>query len=212
MLFGVDIDIKDVQRDDYTDEAGSYYVYHTTGKASLGDAASVPCFGSSSSRTKFFAKSKGDYVDPRDINPSFIAKMAWMECLKHGIRMLFGLDLDPEELKGLTGRGVNDRSRDFANKPRAPKDHSTEDSPEIAEQRGAIRDYILELAGDDQDAAVFFLRALTTFTASDGKVVKGKSSTKQLTAKQVANLYKRRNKDLTVDNFSRVLGSRGNVQ
>lgn len=202
MLFGVDIGIDDMRRDDYEDDGGKYYVYHTSGKASLGPIT-VPCFGSASSRTKFFAKAHGEYVDPRDINPSFISKMAWMDCFKNGIRILFGLDLDPEEIQNISGRDVADRSKDFT-----PKDNTKDDDQDTSEQRAMVRTFILELSGGNKADASFFLEALTTFTTKDGKAVKGKKTVDALTAKQVANLYNRRDKDLSQARYHQIMSAR----
>ena len=208
MLLGVDININPVQRDDYEDDGGKYYVYHTTGEAAFGPIT-VPCFGCASSRTKFFARSHGEYVDPRDINPSFIAKMAWMDAFKSGIRILFGLDIDPDELGDIKGKSMSDRASKF--KP-TPKDHSKSDTPELAEQRAYIRSSIIELSGGDNNKARFFLDALTTFTTSDGKLVKGKTQPAKLTAKQVANLYRWRDKSLTPEKYEAVMAAQGGQQ
>jgi len=189
-LLNIEMDITPPERSDHEDERGKYYEYHCTGRATLGPM-SIPCFGAASSRTKFFSKKGGEYVDAREINPSFIAKMAWTDCLKQGVRGLLALDINPDELKGITGQSVRDQTDKFQ------RDHSKNDDEEQGGERAFIRTSILELAGQQEGQASAFLEWTTTFTAKDGKHVRGKKTTKTLTQKQVAFLYKNRNKDLT---------------
>lgn len=198
MLLGVTIRIDAPQRHDYEDEGGQYYVYATIGEATLGPIT-VPCYGSASSRTKFFFRSGGEYVDPRDINPSFIAKMAWSECFKHGVRLLFGLDVDPDELEGISGVEPQDKAQGWAGKG---KGKGKPDSAGAKKLRVEIGNTILSLAGGDEDLAKDFLEYLTTFTGRDGKVVAGKRSLRDLTDKQISNLDRWRNKNLTPEAFA----------
>lgn len=194
-LLGVELRIEPPQRFDYDDEGGHYYVYMCSGEATCGPVH-VPSFGTASSRTKFFNKAKGEYVDPREINPSFIARMAWNDAIKCSMKTLFGLDVDPDELPGIAGKPA-DVAGSFG---KGRKDHAADDTPDLAEQRKFIRDRILELAGNDKVLARQFLRFLTSFKGKDGWV-KGKEQTNHLTHKQVANLYKWRDRNLTHDKF-----------
>jgi len=187
-LLNIGMEITPPERFDYEDENGKYYEYRCTGQATLGPMT-MPCFGAASSRTKFFNKAHGKYVDSREINPSFIAKMAWFDCLKKGVSGLLALDVDPNELQGITGEQVDDQARRF--------DHSKSDDQEQGGEREFIRTAIMELTGHDNGQASAFLEWLTTFKANDGRHVRGKKTIKALTQKQVANLHKRRNKDLT---------------
>lgn len=192
-LLNIGMEITPPERYEYEDENGKYYEYRCTGQATLGPMK-MPCFGAASSRTKFFNKSHGEYVDSREINPSFIAKMAWFDCLKKGVSGLLALDVDPNELEGITGEQVDDRARQF--------DHSKSDDQEQGGEREFIRTAILDLAGQNNGQASAYLEWLTTFKASDGKHVRGKKTINGLTQKQVANLHRRRNQDLTQAKFA----------
>jgi len=195
-LLGVAMEISPPERHDYEDEDGKYYVYVSSGWAQFGPER-MPCFGSASSRTKFFSIKGGKARPPREINPSFISRMAWMEAFKDGIRTLFALDLDPDEVEGITGKAVQDAASGFGN-----KDKSGDDTPELHEQRKFIANKCLELAGGEEATAGQFLCFLTTFVSSkDNRIVKGKNSAKALTAKQVANIYRRQDKDLSRERY-----------
>lgn len=195
-LLGVQMEIMPPERHDYEDEDGKYYVYVSSGWAQFGPER-MPCFGSASSRTKFFSIKDGKSRPPHEVNPSFISRMAWMEAFKDGIRTLFALDLDPDEVEGITGKKVQDAAGDFGN-----KDKSGKDTPEQHEQRKFIAAKCLELAGGDAITAGHFLCFLTTFVSQkDNRIVKGKSSAKALTIKQVANIYRRQDKDLCREKF-----------
>jgi len=193
-LLNIEIDITPPERSDHEDEGGKYYIYACHGTATLGPIRRQ-CYGSASSRTAFFARSHGDYVDVRQINPIFIAKMAWMDALKKGVVATLALDVDPDELEGITGRQAEDATRKFT-------DRSAADDPEQADQRGFIRDAILELAGGDENQASGFLAYITTFKAKDGKWVKGKTTTKALTQKQVGYIFKQRDRELTNSKYA----------
>lgn len=199
MLLGVGMDIKPPTREEYTDTEGQYYVYWTSGRVWFGPEDApvivVPCYGSASSRTPFFAKSSSGWRKLNEVNPSFISKMAWTEAIKNGIVMLFGLDLVPGEL-AIEGTKVEDTAGRFQ-----PKDHSKEDDDETAQHRSAIRARILELCQDDAAMASGWLEDMTTFKGDKG-LVKGKKNTAELTAKQVANLFKRMDTDLTSGKLS----------
>ena len=205
-LLGVGVEITPPTRTDYTDADGEYYVYACSGRVWFGPedhpVILVPCYGSASSRTPFFAKDREGWKSVREINPSFIAKMAWSECLKNGIVLMFGLDLEPGELEALAG-GASDTPQAPAATPSdtaAPfaggKDHAAQDDPETSAMRQEVAAKIWELAKGNKEIAEDWLEDLTTFKGDKG-LVRGKRSARQLTAKQVANLHKRKDSILT---------------
>jgi len=196
-VLGITVTITQPQRYDYDDEDGKYYVYACTGRAELAPLPPVEGYGAASSRTAFFAKSHGEYLSPRDVNPAFIAKMAWTDCHSKLIQSILALKVDPDELKGITGETPRD------NAPKGERNQSAGDNEEQVNKRAAVRAMILELAGGKAAAASAFLAFMTTFKAKDGKWVAGKKTTDGLTQKQVERLYDRRDQDLTPAAFAK---------
>jgi len=191
-------------RSDHKDEDGQYYEAVCHGEASFVNSEhepvfTVPAFGVASSRHPFFAKKDGKWRPPRDVNSANILRMSWTECLKDGVRGLLALVIDADELEGITGK----RAGQDAGKHRQPKNHSQGDDEDVAKQRAAIKQRILELTGGVQSAAKAFLMDLTTFTDKEtGKVVKGVALTEELSEKRVAWLYRDRDKVLTMDRYN----------
>ena len=188
-LLAISVTITEPKRQDYEDEDGKYYIYSCMGRAELAGLPPVEAYGAASSRTQFFARSHGEYVKSKDINPAFIAKMAWTDCHSKCIQGLLALKVDPDELQGITGQQVENRAPE--------RSRAAADTPDQAEHRGLIRAMILELTGENKAEASGFLEYLTTFQAKDGKWVRGKKTTDALTQPQVENLYKRKDLLLT---------------
>lgn len=199
---GVRMELTPPERFDYTDEAGTYYVYVCSGQASHGPV-SVPCYGAASSRTKFFSRAHGKARPIDQIDPAFIATMAWGEAFKNGVRTLFGLDLDPDEIKGISGRVIEDKAGDMN------KDKTGGDSADDTTKRREIGEMILMLAGNDKALASAYLESLTTFKPKgEARLVPGKKSVAHLTQRQVQNLHKHRDKDLSQTKFDAWLAAR----
>jgi len=195
-------------RTDHQDADGPYYVVTVLGRAAFvrrdgNERFAVPCLGICSNRHPFFARAHGKDKRPTDINPANIYKMAWTECIKDGVRALIALVLDADELPGIQGRAPKDAGAAVA----ADRDRTGEDTPETRDLRMKIKQAIIDLAGGKAADAIGFLVDLTTFKGDNG-IVQGKKSVGQLTAKQVQNLWNRREKDLTEKRFSEFLERR----
>jgi len=204
MLLGIRFHAVEPRREDHKDADGEYYTYACIGTAAFlrtdGNAVfEVPAYGIATSRHPFFAKAHGSYRALKDINPANVARMAWTECMKDGVRTLLGLVLDSGELEGIVGEmpGGTDVSGAVSGEGRAkPKDHTAADTPELRNKRDYIFNTVKQLAGSPELARAF-LADLTTFTSAKGERVRGKENVGQLTAKQVERLYDRRDTDLS---------------
>jgi len=201
-LFGVTLDINPPERHDYTDEAGSYYVYTCSGFAEWQEMRE-PCYGTASSRGAFFSRSHGEPVPKDEINPSFIARQAWTECRKDGVRTILGLELDEDEHERIHGTVPKDATKDWGKGGGGGgrKEQNGQDDPETYAMRLAIGKRCMELAGGDVDTAGGFLEAVTTFKGKDGRLVKGHKSAKTMTAKHIGALHKRMEKELSREAF-----------
>lgn len=227
-LLGINLEISEPVRREYTDAAGTYYEYTCTGKATLGPME-VPGFGASDSRTKFFARKDGKLRPVDEVNSSFIAKMCWTDCIKKLVGGLLALDLDPGELVGITGENVADAAAGFkggktpppaqagsapnaTGTPTMPQNQQrTPDSAETGGKRQEVRNAILTLTGNNPALAGDFLDYLTSFVTKDGKAVKGKKKIDWLTEKQVHLLYDRRAEKLSAANYQQFLAQRAAV-
>lgn len=219
VLMGVSYQIIEPARYDYEDVDGQYYVYSCTGRFWMGDEDHPRTgYGVASSRGMFFAKSHGEWRSLREINPAFVAKMSYTECLKDGIRSLLGLECPVDELEATFGFTPEDMAGRFGGGGGgnggggggAPKDHSAEDTADEHTQRLWIGQKCMEMASGDVGQAGAFLSWLTTFVAKDGKTVKGKGSAKALTGKQVAMLHKWKDKKFARENWIKFLSGEPN--
>lgn len=83
-----------IEREDFNDNKGQYYVYTCYGRAKLpGNYDIVDAIGTCSSRDDFFGKAKDKtWKDISDIDVTDIKKKAYTNCLGNAIRKLVGLN------------------------------------------------------------------------------------------------------------------------
>lgn len=113
--FGVTLSDIDIEREDFEDEGGKYYVYTVTGKASISDRDTIEAIGTCSSRDKFFGKKGQQYKAIQDVDLPNIKKKAFTNFEVNAITRLLGIrNLTWEELAkyGITKDGKTSISYD----------------------------------------------------------------------------------------------------
>ena len=101
-------DVK-IDREDYTDEAGHYYIYTVTGKAAFsGSEEYIEAIGTCTSRDKFFGTVGGKLKKIEDVDVANIKKKAYTNFIMNAITRLLGIrNLTWEDLHkyGITKTG-----------------------------------------------------------------------------------------------------------
>lgn len=123
--FGVRIYDVQIEREDFEDENGKYYLYTTTGKAALGDKDFIEAIGTCSSRDNFFGKKGGQYKKIQDVDLPSVKKKSYTNFTGNAVTRLLGIrNLTWEELSkyGIGREGKTSIAYDSgANKSTASK-------------------------------------------------------------------------------------------
>jgi len=176
-LFGISWRIDEPKLTEYDD---GHFGFSYKGYFTLG-VATIEFEGSRSSKDGFFSKAHGKDIPPSEIDRNGVKKAALTNTIGNGVTRILGIrNLSWEDLKD-AGINISGMAKvDYKKK---------EMSKDAKEQRDKIGEMIMEMAGNDKEEASKILEDLTSFTAKDGKEVKGKKSLADLSEKAVPVTY-----------------------
>lgn len=186
-LFGLKIHSVKVEKKETSDEKGQFYYYLTTGVAEMkGGLDSLVAIGTCSSKDQFFAKTKDADGNPvwkplSEVDETNIMKSSYTNFLVNGITRLLGL-------RNLTYEQLQEAGIDISKLTKVEY-NKTPETEDITAKRQELAEMILMLANNDGKVAEDILEKESTFTAKDGKVVKGKRSLKELSPKMINWVY-----------------------
>ncbi len=168
------------QREERTDEKGTYYVYTYKGTFCLpGGLQEIEAIGTCTSRSKFFG-TKTEYDEEghetlvlrplSEIDEEDIKKTCLTNCRGNGVRQLIGLNgLTWEYLAKCGFSKENFQHVGF--KGGAKEEMGQEEK----DKREGIRTMILEMEAGDVNAAAGLLVKITTWRNKEGKLIPGKN-------------------------------------
>lgn len=180
-LFGISWRI---EAPEYEPEDNGHFTYTVRGHFSFA-GVTIEAIGSRSSKDGFFKRygkdEKGERVElpVSEIDKADVKKAAYTNCIGNGITRLLGIrNLSWDELQAV---GITPSARiEYGGK-----------AGENNELRAKIGTMIMDMAGGDKEKAQDILEALTSFEASDGRMVKGKRSLKEVSDKALGIIYAR---------------------
>jgi len=189
-LFGIRLSGINTVREWSEDTKGKYYIYKTTGTASLpGKYDSIEALGTCSQRDKFFAKAKGEWKDTVDIDETNIMKASYSNFVVNAITHLLGFRNITWEM--LAESGIKKEEIQSVNYQTGAQKMQKVVTPKEIETQGKLWDILLQLAGGVEEDARGLLVETSSFTAKDGNEVKGKTDVKYLTDKWLNMTYKK---------------------
>lgn len=165
-LFGVTLSGIKTERFMTEDTKGKYYIYKTTGKASLpGKFDSIEALGTCSQRDKFFAKSGEAWLDTLEIDETNIMKASYSNFVVNAITHLLGL-------RNLTWEQLKEANIDKAKVQEIRYGKGTQKttktlSQEAVETRKKIWNLALQMSGGDEDIAKGFIKEESSFEYTD---------------------------------------------
>ena len=179
-LFGVKLSNIDTKKTWSEDTKGRYYIYSTTGTASLpGGIDSIEALGTCSQRDKFFGKSGGEWKDTSDIDETNVMKASYTNFVVNAITHLLGLrniTMDMLEKAGI-------KAGELQSVKYGRSSEKAGATPDEKKKQSELGKSLLRYTGGDEAAARALLLEMTSFKGRDGKEVTGKDSAKALTGK-----------------------------
>ena len=165
-----------------TVEEDGHYGYTYKGAFTIGSTPPIDFIGSRSSKDGFFSRSHGEDVPVSEINRNDIKKSAYTNLLGNGITRLLGLrNLTWEEVEAALGiKRENVGKVDYGKKVM---------SKEGKDLRDEIEKMLTEMANKSKVEFAKLLMLYTSFTATDGKQVQGKSNISDLSEKAIPVTY-----------------------
>jgi len=193
-LFG--IRLHDIKTDKVwaEDTQGRYYIYKTTGAATLpGKFDSIEALGTCSQRDPFFGKARGEFLPTDEIDETNIMKASYSNFTVNAITHLLGLrNLTWEELKE---SGIDKgRVQEIKYQSGSKKVEKTATADEIKKQK-EIWDWLMQITAGNDELARERLKLESSFTSKDGDEVEGKKDPKYLTGKWL-NITHRKIKEI----------------
>jgi hypothetical protein len=197
--FGVSYSLKGLsfEKEKFSDEHGEGVRIKVIGELSWNNST-VAEIGACTSRDDFFAMRKNKetgekfYLPLSEIDQTDLEKKAMTNWLNRGVKSLLGLSFTWEELEQLSGGRISLQAVTSAGQSvtygQGKKGGNT-DTAESKNLREEIRKMILEIVGNNQQAAKDFLKNITSFTGKDGNTVAGKESIDALSASAVNVTY-----------------------
>lgn len=177
-LWGISWSIDPPVKESFED---GHFNFTYTGKFTF-NGCTIEVVGSRSSRDGFFKRYNWinkvkTLLPPSEIDSTNVQKAAYTNCIGNGITRILGIrNMTWEDLKE-AGIKIDKMVKIEYNKK--------EMSDDAKNKLKDIKDMMVEMHKDNcQDE----LEKLTTFTASDGKTVKGKRSTSDLSEKQIPSV------------------------
>jgi len=200
-LFGITLSDIKTEKLWAEDTKGKYYIYKTTGKATLpGKFDSIEALGTCSQRDPFFGKAKGDFLDTIEIDETNIMKASYSNFTVNAITHLLGLrNLTWEELKDA---GIDkSKIQEIKYQSGSQKVKKTATAEEVKRQK-EIWDWLMQITAGNDELARERLKLETGFKPKDGNdYVEGKKDPKYLTGKWL-NITHRKIKEIFEKQFS----------
>lgn len=176
-VFGISWRIDEPQ---LTTEPDGHYSYTYKGYFSMG-TRTIEFEGSRGTKDGFFSKSHGVDKPISEIDRNDVKKSALTNLIGNGVTRILGIrNLTWEELEAAGIKRETSSRVDYG---------KAEMTKEGKDQRDKIGAMLLEMAGDNKDVAKQLLMSFTSFTAKDGKEIKGKSSLADLSERAIPVTY-----------------------
>lgn len=164
------------------DSKGKYYIYKTTGKASLpGKFDSIEALGTCSQRDKFFGFANGQWRDTIEIDETNVMKASYSNFVVNSITHLLGLrnitwdileeaKIDVSKIQKVEyGKG-----KEKISKATSEKDKETQKK---------LWDLLIQLKAGNEEEARELLKQESGFKSNEGDQIEGKTDVKYLTGK-----------------------------
>ncbi len=198
-LFGIRLSNINTEKVWAEDTVGRYYIYKTTGTATLpGKFDSIEALGTCSQRDPFFGKARGEFLPTDEIDETNIMKASYSNFTVNAITHLLGLrNLTWEELKeaGIDKGKIQEIKYQSGSK----KVEKTATTDEVKKQK-EIWDWLMQITAGNDELARERLKLETGFKSKDGEWVEGKKDPKYLTGKWL-NITHRKIKEIFEQQF-----------
>lgn len=199
-LFGITLSNIKTEKMWADDSKGKYYIYKTTGKATLpGKFDSIEALGTCSQRDPFFGKAKGEFLDTLEIDETNIMKASYSNFTVNAITHLLGLrNLTWEELKEAGIDKAKIQEIKYQSGSQKVKQTAT---PEEVKRQKEIWDWLMQITAGNDELARERLKLESGFKSKDGDWIEGKTDPKYLTDKWL-NITHRKIKEIFEKQFS----------
>ena len=200
-LFGVKLSDIKTEKVWAEDSRGKYYIYKTTGKASLpGGVDSIEAIGTCSQRDRFFAKRGNEWKDTIEIDETNIMKASYSNFVVNAITHLLGL-------RNLTWDVLNEAgiNTDKVQKVSYSSEKARASLSKASKGKlNKIWEMCLQIAGGNEEEATKILSRCASFKNKKGEFVEVKSL-KDITTDKWVNFAYRKVKDEFEANFQGVI-------
>lgn len=199
-LFGITLSNIKTEKMWADDSKGKYYIYKTTGKATLpGKFDSIEALGTCSQRDPFFGKAKGEFLDTLEIDETNIMKASYSNFTVNAITHLLGLrNLTWEELKEAGIDKAKIQEIKYQSGSQKVKQTAT---PEEVKRQKEIWDWLMQITAGNDELARERLKLESGFKSKDGDWIEGKTDPKYLTDKWL-NITHRKIREIFEKQFS----------
>lgn len=189
-VWGISLNVNEPRKEWFEDDLGKYYAYTAVGTAySRNLNISVNDIGTCTQRDKFFAKIKGEWRLPSEIDEMNIKKAAFTNCCVRLIVRLLGLRGTIYE--NLIEAGIDTKKIEKISYEKGSQKTEKTATPKEKETQKELWNLLLQLTGGAEDVARDMLKKYSGFTSKDGKEVEGKTDVKYLTGKWLNFTYKK---------------------
>jgi len=167
-LFGISLSDIKTEKIWAEDSKGRYYIYKTTGRATLpGKFDSIEALGTCSQRDKFFAKSGNEWKDTLEIDETNIMKASYSNFVVNAVTHLLGL-------RNITWDVLKEAGIDMPKVQKVEYKKGSQKakkrlSEEALKKREEIWKLCLELAAGAEEAARAIIQKYSSFKNSEGK-------------------------------------------
>lgn len=167
-LFGITLSDIKTEKVWAEDSKGKYYIYKTTGKATLpGKFDSIEALGTCSQRDKFFGFANGEWKDTVEIDETNVMKASYSNFVVNAITHLLGL-------RNITWDVLKEAGIDISKIQKVEYRKGTQKavkrlSQKALELREEIWKLCLELTAGAEEAAKAILQEYSSFKNKEGK-------------------------------------------
>ena len=185
-LFGIKLSNIKTEKMAAEDTKGKYYIYKTTGQASLpGKFDSIEALGTCSQRDKFFAFARGEWKDTIEVDETNIMKSSYSNFVVNSITHLLGLRNITWDMLKAAGLNI-EQIQKVEYKGGSKKVEATDKEKETQKK---LWDLLLKLAAGNETMAKEMLVTHSEFTSKEGEKVEGKDDVRYLTGKWLNYVY-----------------------